>query len=453
MTRQEFIRLSALYTGGMFLPLWADSCTDSATPNPVPILVIGAGTSGLATAKILKDKGFTNVIVLEGRNRIGGRVWTNRTLAAPVDLGASWIHGPGGNNPITPIASAAGAQTFMTDEDDVVVYDLNGAPIASAIMDDYYTRYVDLLAEVDDISDVNKSLSQAINEIDPTLIPDPIMSYQLSAFAEFDGGGSIDEMSSMYWADDSAFPGKDVVLPSGYDAVVNRLATGLDIRLNHTVNSIDYNGESVLVNTSNGNFSAKYVVVTVPLGVLKQGVMQFSPALPASKTGALGRLKMGHVNKVALQFPTAFWDTALQFFGHTSDVKGKYTFFMNTHKFNNSNILVTFGFGDYGLLMEGQTDAQIIADVMAILRNIYGNNIPNPSDTLITRWGNDPFSQGSYSFASVGSSSADYDLLAEPVSNKIFFAGEHTHSNYRSTVHGAYLSGVREANRIADLEG
>jgi monoamine oxidase len=88
---------------------------------------------------------------------------------------------------------------------------------------------------------------------------------------------------------------------------------------------------------------------------------------------------------------------------------------------------------------------------MTHLRTIYGKNIPEPTHFVRTNWQKVPYILGSYSFATNGTTSDDFDILAQNIDEKLFFAGEHTHKDYRGTVHGAYLSGLREANLIADL--
>jgi monoamine oxidase len=191
--------------------------------------------------------------------------------------------------------------------------------------------------------------------------------------------------------------------------------------------------------------------VATPLGVLKNNVISFTPALPTNKLNAIANTKMGNVNKFLLVWQTPFWDTNLQYIGITPDTKGKFNYFLNVKKFTTSNALMTFAFGDYATTTETMTDSDIIAAIMVHLRKIYGNNIPNPISFLRTKWGQNPNSFGAYSYATNGTTSANFDTLALSVGSKLFFAGEHTHRKYRGTVHGAYLSGIREADKIIAL--
>jgi monoamine oxidase len=102
-------------------------------------------------------------------------------------------------------------------------------------------------------------------------------------------------------------------------------------------------------------------------------------------------------------------------------------------------------------ITESMTENEIIGNIMMNLKSIYGNSIPNPTDFLRTKWGQNINSFGAYSYSTNGSTSADFDIMANEINNKVFFAGEHTEREYRGTVHGAYLSGIREADKIIDL--
>jgi len=187
------------------------------------------------------------------------------------------------------------------------------------------------------------------------------------------------------------------------------------------------------------------------LGVLKSNTIQFVPTLPTAKQNAIQKVGMNCVNKFLLTWDTAFWDD-VQYISYTPEIKDKFNYFVNVKKFHPTvNALMTFAYADYARQTETMTDAQIIDEIMSHLRDIYGNTIPNPTHLIRTKWQTNENSFGSYSFTAVGTEMQHYDDLAQEVNNKLFFAGEHTNADYFSTVHGAYLSGIREADKIINL--
>ena len=454
MERRIFV-LSTLKTIPLvFLaPNLLTSCNkdDEITPpNGKTVIVIGAGISGLAAAKKLKDKGF-NVIVLEAQEKIGGRIRTDRSLGIAFDEGASWIHGPKGN-PITNLASQADANTYLTDDDSLKVFDNNGTAYSDAFLDAQYTQFENALNAVRSIGTQSQSFLEVFNSLYPTQENNRLWKYMLSAYLEFDTGGDISTLSSKYFDDDEAFSGKDVIVTNGYDKIANLLGQGLDIRLNSRVTEVNYTSIKSLVNVNGDSVEADYVIVSVPLGVLKNNSVSFTPTLPIDKQGAIENTKMGNVNKFLFSWNTPFWETDVQYIGYTPDTKGKFNYFMNMLKFlPTTNSLMTFAFGDYATVTESLSDGEIISEVMAQLKTIYGNSIPNPTNMLRTKWGQNINTFGAYSFAPNGTTSTDFDTMAKEISNKLFFAGEHTIRDYRGTVHGAYLSGIREADKIIAL--
>jgi monoamine oxidase len=452
MKRQKFIKytLSGISLA-VLNPILLASCSkdEEVDFTDKKVIVIGAGISGLAAAKKLTQQGFS-VVILEAQNKVGGRLRTDRSLGVAFDEGASWIHGPNGN-PITDLAAASGANTFLTDNDNVEVYDINGTQYSDNDLTNAENQFENALDAVVNAGNQTQSFQTVFNSLYPTQGTNRLWKYMLSAFLEFSIGGDISELSSRYFYDDEEFDGADLIITNGYDKITDHLAEGLDVRLNTRVSSIDYTNTKVKITTQGNIIEGDYVIVTVPLGVLKTNAMSFSPSLPNNKLNAITNTKMGNVNKFLLVWDTAFWDTSLQYIGYTPETKGKFNYFLNVKKFSPVNALMTFAFGDYATITESMSDSDIINDIMIHLKSIYGNSIPNPTSVLRTKWGQNINSFGAYSYATNGTTTSGFDILAESINNKLFFAGEHTNRDYRGTVHGAYLSGIREADKIIGL--
>jgi monoamine oxidase len=233
--------------------------------------------------------------------------------------------------------------------------------------------------------------------------------------------------------------------------LVNHLATGLDIRLNQAVMQIAYSDTGVTVTTDSDIFEADRAIVTLPIGVLKQGDIAFEPALPEKKQTAIDALGAGVLNKIYLQFSEVFWERSPDWLSYISAAKGEFTTWLNIYRYTDQPILLAFNAGSFGQEIEAWSDAQIIDRAMATMRLISGQDSPDPIDAQITRWHSDPFARCSYSYPAVGMTDRTRADLAAPIGDRLFFAGEATHSDYPSTVHGAYLSGQREAERIRQI--
>ena len=419
------------------------------------VLVIGAGMAGLAAASTLHSRGVP-VTLLEGRDRIGGRVWTDRSLGSPVDLGASWIEGVSGN-PIRDLAKRFKIQTSETDHDDTVLYEFDGTRVSSRRGEEIYSEFHSLMKEIDQLAgrlDKDISVGEALTRI---LDGEELSNADQRALdlcrtgLVVTTGAELDDLSLRYLDADEGFDGKDVIFPGGYDQIAKGLAVGLDIRLRTGVKKIEHGPGGVRISTADQTIEADVAVVTLPLGVLKNGMVEFSPALPRAKREAAGRMRMGVLNKIALDFPEAFWPADSNFFAYMSKRAGEYPDFINMQKHTRAPVLVCFTGGDFARGLEQKSEDQIQKEVMTVLRRMFGKGIPEPRKMAVTRWGGDPFSRGSYSYVPVGATNKNYDILAEPLAEgRLRFAGEATIRKYPGTVHGAFLSGVREAEAILE---
>lgn len=564
--------------------------------KPIPskkygkVIVIGAGIAGLAAAQQLQQFGL-EVIVLESRDRVGGRIATFRKGNYIADIGAMVVTGLGGN-PITTLSKQIDMElhrirqkcplyqsngvTVDRDKDAMVEREFNrlleatsylshqldfnyagNKPVSlgqalewviklqekyvkgnqikhlksvialqeklkinqqmmvnvKELMKEYkivvdematiekrnieeqfaYASSIkdlkDLANQWDALSNQAKEIENKLEELERSKPSDVYLSSKDRqildwhfANLEFANATPLSTLSLKHWDqdDDFEFTGNHLTVRNGYSCVPVALAEGLDIKLNAAVKKVEYNSRGVEVtvynpgNPSNTNtYHAEVVLCTLPLGVLKLSAVpssnqlntvQFSPPLPDWKTSAIQRLGFGNLNKVVLCFERIFWNPQANLFGHvgsTTASRGELFLFWNLYK---APVLLALVAGEAAAIMENVTDDVIVGRCIAVLRGIFGQSgVPQPKETVVTRWRADPWSRGSYSFVAVGSSGSDYDLLASPVippnehgvsitsgPARLFFAGEHTIRNYPATVHGAFLSGLREASRIAD---
>jgi polyamine oxidase len=426
------------------------------------VIVIGAGVSGLAAAQALEDVGIA-VTVLEARNRIGGRVHTERgTFGVPVEIGAQFIQGKkneeGEVNPTWEMVRQAGWKSVLFDPQS-----------ASAVRDGEFVDAGDLaegleafqkflLEEVKSEAEVGDSVEDALKVFIGEHKLDAREAAGLRAMAVSEVGteyaGDLSQMSAKNFGEDSGYDtGGTVMLPEGYDQVPKFLARGLkDVRLGELVASIDTSGEFCVVTTNKGEYRAHHVICTLPLGVLQAGSVRFNPALPEAKTKAIGRMGMGQLGKVILKFPRRFWPAdANWFLSLKSSAPWGVGFASLEAVHPGQNLIVMWHHGALARQREELDDNALVRIALDELRAASGEDVPQPTSRLITRWGRDPFSRGAYFFPKVGSPISDVAELAKPVGKRLFFAGEATNADYFATVHGAIASGRREARKIMQL--
>ncbi len=457
MRRREFLRLAGL-TLAVGMANLACRTVLAAGEGGVPgngqrALVLGAGLAGLAAAKTLAQAGF-DVQVLEGRDRLGGRTWTSTHWPdAPLDMGASWIHGTRGN-PLTDLAKAAGAELAETDEENAWIYGADGAEL-DEVGEERLEEIQEWLEEVigeaqdgDEDQSVRAAVEAALRDETYSALDRQMLEFLLNTILEHEYSSSVEQLSAYWFDDDEAFGGGDALLLEGYQRIVQSLAEGIPVALNEVVQRVDWSGSGVVVNTTRGAYSADLAVVSVPLGVLKAGDIRFTPALPTRKRTAIEALGVGVLNKCYLRFEEVFWPSEADWLQYIPEVRGEWSDWVSLTHAAGWPVLLGFNAADKGREMESWSDTQIVASAMQTLRRMFGAGIPEPVDFQITRWWNDLFSRGSYSFNALGSEPRMRDHLAEPLEGRLFFAGEATERSYFGTAHGAYLSGVRAGREI-----
>lgn len=449
MKRRNFIKQSAKAAAGMYLaPGLLAACEKEIRPNGKSVIVVGAGIAGLAAAELLRKEGFA-VTVLEAQEKVGGRLRSNRSLGIAFDEGASWIHGVN-NNPITKLARQAGMDTYETRDDSIKAYDLGGAAYSDSVFGNTEDDLYETLRTLNNHGAAEKSFEEVFFQRHPDRANSRLWRFFLSTYITFDTG-DLDKLSSLLYDAGEEFGGSEKIVVNGYDTIAGHLAENLDIRLNQRVTRIEYSADKVQVAHNDSISEADFALVTVPLGVLKSNAIEFVPALSSDKLTAIQKVGMNCVNKFLLVWNATFWED-VQYICYTPEAKDKFNYFVNVNKFHpGSHALMTFAYADYARQTETMTDAQVIEEILAHLRDVYGASVPAPKHLLRTRWGGNPNAFGAYSYTAVGTEMRHFDDLAATVNNKVFFAGEHTEADYFSTVHGAYLSGIREAEKITAL--
>ena len=281
--------------------------------------------------------GLHDVVVLEARDRIGGRTWTTRIgNEVPVDLGASWVHGVDGN-PITRIAAENGIELSPTDYDNASVHFRGGAE-TRATADGLVSGFWAMARRRPNapLRAVFERYAASLAERDRHYL-----AYVLNTVVEHELGADLADVSfrSIYGGED--FAGDDAVFAAGYHQVVDRLAEGLDIRLEHPVTQIDYAGPGVVLGTSaSTTLEAVAAIVTVPLGVLKAGSLVFRPDLPRRKRRAIDELGMGVLNKTCLLFEDVFWEEDIELIGYVGAQTGQWAETLNLHPYTGQPILM-----------------------------------------------------------------------------------------------------------------
>jgi len=420
------------------------------------VVVIGAGISGLVAARILADTGFP-VRVLEARERLGGRIWTDHSLGVPCDLGASWIHGAK-KNPLTKWCQSLGIPMQKRPKGSIYFY--RGGRSIGFIRLIWKARAILLKAAFNSFRGLlrNPGCQLAV-----ALPPNPHskaesgqqLLWWLMAMMEGINGARAEKLL-LRELDPCEYFRDNLAPVGGFGGLVEDAAKGLDITFGCEVEAILWGLKGVQVLTNKGRFDASLALVTLPVGVLKAKTVRFDPPLPSIKLEAVEHLgEQGVLNKVILCLRQRTWPRThqrLAYLPHDSNQRGALTYWIDMDEKLPSPILVGFACGRWGEKMDLEMGRdEIVAWALKVLRDMFGTIAPAHPPHLITRWLSDPWARGSYSFGAVGSKAEHRKALAQPLAKKLFFGGEATHPAHYGTVHGALLSGMRAARQIHKL--
>ncbi|HTH05938.1 MAG TPA: FAD-dependent oxidoreductase, partial [Ilumatobacteraceae bacterium] len=378
-----------------------------------------------------------------------------------------WIHGTEGN-PVTALARRFGLPTVFVGGDSTFTggweaLDLRAAggarldgatKLASVLAADAMWDALDVMRrERLATGDPDISLREALGILQADgLVPhDPAtLDWHLELLAREDAGSGSERLS-LFAHDEGVdvYGYGDSVIAAGFGALAERMAAGIDVRLSSPVVRVDTTGDHAIVATADASYDADIVVVTVPIGVLKRGAIEFVPELPARKQRAIERIGVGVLAKLVLRFDEVWWPEDQYVVGIASSaVSQTPTMIINATATHREPVLVVLAGGELGRWVEA-AEFDVVKDwVNALLASVFGGDVATPLRIDRTQWSTDPNACGSYSAMTVGTSAADRVELAEPV-GRIHFAGEATSASGWSTTHGAVTSGRREAARIS----
>jgi monoamine oxidase len=393
---------------------------------------------------MLHDAGYS-VTVLEARDYVGGRVHTSRLWPdLPMDMGASWIHGPRGN-PMTDLAKAAGAKVVSTDTESALLLGLDGDEIDPDL--DAAERILERAIEATEELDNDISVMAAIEASADWRKASPelrrLVMYVVNSTLEHEYSGSAKLLSAWYGQEGEEFDGEDVLFPNGFDQIPTHLAKGLDIQFSAQVTEISP-GQVRLADGS--QISADTVICTLPLGVLQSGKVRFTEPLARGRMAAIKGLRMGLLNKCWLRFDEIHWPDDMDWIGWLGPREGYWGEWVSLARSLKAPALVGFNAADPASALEHLSDRETIDAAHQALRAMFGTRFPTPTAAQITRWGQDPYALGSYSFNPVGTGPKTRTSLAgSDWDGQLWFAGEATSAEYFGTTHGAVLSGRQAA--------
>jgi monoamine oxidase len=407
----------------------------SNLPSEVDVAVIGAGSAGIAAGRRIAAAPGVSVLVLEARERAGGRAWTVEKNGHPCDLGGEWLHSAD-RNVLTGLAEALGFEVYHRRP--LWTTRLRNSGATPADEEDW------IAAREENFRARHRAALEPEDRPAATTLP-PGGRWNALLDATSTWGNAV-ELGKLSVKDNDRYEDSGVNwrVEQGYGALLTALAAPLPIAYGAAVARIDHGGRDIVIDTKRGRVNARRVIVAVPTDILAREDVAFAPALPA-KLGAAHGLPLGLADKLFFAF-----DGHMNDLDPTGDIflvgstTRRETMSYQVRPFGRPIVQCFFG-GEFAAGLEREGFAAMAAFAIDELAALRGNAIrPQLTPLAASFWRADEFARGSYSYAKPGHAD-DRAILAAPVDNRLFFAGEATSPNFFSTVHGAFESGTRAA--------
>ncbi len=403
----------------------------------VDVVIVGAGCAGLAAAKALRAAGL-RFVVLEALDRIGGRALTSSAdFGVPFDIGCAWLHAAD-RNPFYPEAQAAG---WTLQHHDMGLDHLwFGKRRATAVeMAAEARAEAELAACIDRHKGGDDRLSTVVEAC-----------HALRANATYAGpmdfGADDDEISVTDFRS-AADLDPNYFTREGYGALIHHWGADVPVTLSTPVRRIRWDGPGVAVETTHGTIRAKAVIVTVSTGVLAFEEITFTPDLPDGHLEAIHDLPMGLLTKVPLQVDGTrlglrpFDDILIE-------RHARHDVYVLAFPFD-LDLMVGFVGGDFAWEIEAAGQAAAVDFMTDRLVDCFGADARRAvRHGIMTNWGGERYVRGGYAAARPGKAHARA-VLAEPVGDRIWFAGEALAGGLKQTAAGARLSGEAVAEKVS----
>ena len=420
------------------------SATASESPD---VVIIGAGIAGITAARELA-KSEISFTVVEARNRIGGRAYTeSRIFGVPYDHGCAWLHSAD-KNPLTPLVKAAGFETLDEEGDEIWFYS-DGEELDDDGYDEAADAIESLAERVDryDVEDYGDKSARAISKSRNKW--DDLAHLVLG---EYEAGVGTDKLSAEDFQNQIG-TGVEWMVPQGMAAGIFAALGPVPVELNTTVSKISWGGKRVKVQTNNGELNAAAVIITVPTDIISDGTIAFDPALPNWKMSAYQACPMGVLDKITLQFTPAFNKLFDEAETTTAYIQHNGVWWDHLLRPFDLALDIAFTGGQQSRDLAREADPQSAAIDLAVgvLVDAFGSEIKSMFvKGHFTNWSADPFARGAYAYAKIGKSRLR-EKIATPVENRLFFAGEACVPQWATQAPAAYLSGRKAAKKVEKM--
>ncbi|KAI8329754.1 hypothetical protein BC941DRAFT_405440 [Chlamydoabsidia padenii] len=438
------------------------------------VAILGGGVSGISAALNLTLNGMNDFIMVEARDVLGGRAQnvkfgTNSTI----ELGCNWVQGLG-TNPINLLRQKYGLKTAVTNYDDLTYIDENGKKVngssRNSEFSERYSKLEDMATQRTKDNEVDFSGRTGMSLAG--WFPKTPMDDAIEYFGYDWEMGETPEVSSSTFSTLNSLasystdfgPDSDGDLmnidPRGFRYIFLQEAARVfknndtRLKLNTKVKMVEYDTNKVTIHTDKDTIIADYAISTFSVGVLQHRDVEWKPEMPDWKLEGIFGFHLATYTKIFLNFPTQFWDSTQFTLYANPNSRGLYSVWQNMNapgffpQGTKDNVFMVTVTQDYAYRAESMTDAQVKDELMGVLRNMYGKNIPEPTDIKFARWHSNPLFRGSYSNWPIGELDQHHENMKATLNNRVFFAGEAMSKRYYGFLQGAWINGGEVASKV-----